>query len=127
MNQNFIETIGYHTRSEVTSGIMTSITIASMVNTGVLTLLTNADLSYVFPHSPLRLQYSDLDVNWYLMIGTALAKTMMVCAVMPWPLLIADVCKMKMKQWLDQRAGASAIAAEKAEEDNDDDYKQASV
>jgi hypothetical protein len=49
VNINLVGMIGFDTRSKVTSGIMTSITIAQVVNTAIITLLTNADFSYVFP------------------------------------------------------------------------------
>ena len=79
---------------------MMSIVYSSFVNTGILTLLTNADLSYVPGLSsvlPLHMQYSDLGEGWYLVIGTALVKTMMINAFMPWMLLGVDICKWKAK------------------------------
>lgn len=100
VNQSAIETIGYDTRSENTSAILTSIAFSSFVNTGILTLLTNADLSFVpffgsvFPF--LRMQFSDIGVDWYLTIGPSLAQTMMIAAVMPWMLLCSAVCQWKV-------------------------------
>lgn len=112
MNINLIGGIGYHTRSQVTTGIMTSIAYASIINTGLLTLLTNADFSYIFPHIPLQMQYSDMDTAWYLIIGTAMAKTVFIASGMPWALLFASYCEWKTYQWMDY---FSAIKADREE------------
>jgi hypothetical protein len=48
MNMALINCIGYHTKSEMYTAIMTSVFIASFINTGILLLLTNANLNYTF-------------------------------------------------------------------------------
>lgn len=48
MNMKLIDCIGYHTQSERYTAIMTSVFITSFVNTGILLLLTNANLDYTF-------------------------------------------------------------------------------
>jgi ABC-type uncharacterized transport system permease subunit len=81
---------------------MTSIAYSSFINTGILTLLTNADLSHapilgsVLPF--LKMQYGDMGVDWYLTIGSSLTQTMMIAAVMPWFLLCSAVCTWKATQ-----------------------------
>ena len=50
---------------------------------------------------------------------------MMIYAIMPWPLLIADYCKINLKRWLDKRKGLKAMKEEEdaeKEESKDDDY-----
>jgi hypothetical protein len=42
LNMSLIDKIGYHTQSQKVSAIMTSIFVASFVNTGIILLLTNA-------------------------------------------------------------------------------------
>jgi len=44
VNMALIDLIGYHTQSEATSTIMTSIFISTFINTGIILLFTNADL-----------------------------------------------------------------------------------
>ena len=62
VNIALIDKIGYHTQSEATSAIMTSIFISSFINTGIILLFTNADLKYsVLSWIPLHGQYSDLN------------------------------------------------------------------
>lgn len=65
--------------------IMTSIFATSFVNTGVILLLTNADLSYSpLSFIPINNQYSDLNQDWYLDIGPGLIKTMGIMAFYPY-------------------------------------------
>lgn len=85
VNIALIDTIGYHTQSEATSAVMTSIFISSFINTGIILLFTNADLQYSILHMiPLKNQYSDLNTDWYLDIGTSLVKTMLIMALFPY-------------------------------------------
>lgn len=86
LNIALIQKIGFHTESEQTSMIMTSIFVATFINTGIILMLTNANLTY----SPLSMvpiynQYADLDRNWYLDIAPALTQTMIIMALFPYP------------------------------------------
>ena len=85
VNVRLIDKIGFHTWSQTTSAVMTSIFISSFINTGIILLLTNADLKYsIFSWIPLNNQYSDLSLDWYSDIGTSLVKTMIIMAVFPY-------------------------------------------
>lgn len=47
--------------------IMQSIFITSFINTGIILLLTNANLEYsVLNWIPINNQYTDFSYNWYL-------------------------------------------------------------
>ena len=85
MNMNLIDRIGYDTHSERYSAIMTSVFITSFINTGILLILTNADLQYTFLNFiPINLQFPDFTVSWHTQIGGSLAQTMLITAFMPY-------------------------------------------
>jgi len=85
LNISLVDFIGYDTDSQRVSLVMLSVFWAQFVNTGIILLMTNANLRYsVLSMVPLRNQYPDLDKNWYLDIGPQLVKTMMIMAVYPW-------------------------------------------
>ena len=46
VNISLIDLIGFHTQSQSTTVIMTSIFVSTFINTGVILLFTNADLQY---------------------------------------------------------------------------------
>lgn len=70
MNISLIEAIGYDTVSKQVSMIMQSIFWATFINTGIILLMTNAELKYsALRMLPLHGQYPDLDENWYEQIG----------------------------------------------------------
>jgi hypothetical protein len=83
-NQNLIDTIGIKTESERTSVIMKYVFFTSFINTGIIMLLTNADLSFsVLSFIPLRGEYTDFERNWYLDIAPSLVQSMVIMAVFP--------------------------------------------
>lgn len=87
INIRLINSIGYATVSKQVSLIMQSIFWATFINTGIILLMTNADLSYApypFALFPLYNQYPDLNENWYEEIGPQLCKTMFIMAVYPY-------------------------------------------
>lgn len=69
LNQLLLIYVGFHTRSRLATNIMTSITFGSFINTGLLTMLTQADVTYLVGWLPLQSTYSDMDVNWYELVG----------------------------------------------------------
>lgn len=82
-----IHWIGYDARSAEISNILTTVFCTNFINTGVLLLLINADLTKLSDyteHLPLRGVYPDLNENWYADIGPALVQTMQISAVMPY-------------------------------------------
>lgn len=84
LNQSLIDTIGIPTESERTSVIMKYVFFTAFINTGVILLLTNADLSYsVLSFIPLRGEFTDFERGWYLDIAPSLVKTMLIMAVFP--------------------------------------------
>ena len=74
LNINLISRIGLHTLSEYVSLILTSVFIASYINSGVILLLTNANFSYysALKWILLRRQYADMNETWYNDIAQAL-------------------------------------------------------
>jgi hypothetical protein len=85
MNIGLIEAIGYDTVSKQVSMIMQSIFWATFINTGIILLMTNAELKYsAIRMFPLHGQYPDLDENWYETIGPQLIQTMMIMAIYPY-------------------------------------------
>ena len=102
INMSLIAKIGYHTESEQTSAIMTSILASTFINTGLLLLFTNADLSFssILSWLPLRQQYSDISKDWYRDIGVALVKTMAIMAVFPYvEFALAFGIKAALRMW----------------------------
>ena len=70
MNIKLITMIGYKTYSEQFSAVMTSIFITSFINTGILLMLTNANLGFTFlSFIPIDNQFTDLNESWYQQIG----------------------------------------------------------
>ena len=88
-----INYIGYHTESEGTSAVMTSVFVSSLINTGVILLFTNADMQYSvlswIPFVPK--QYSDFNRGWYVDIGASLVNTMLIMAIFPYVEIIMFV------------------------------------
>ena len=130
LNQFLIEGIGYDTRSEVTTTVMVSVFYTAFINTGILSILTNADMYYMPVLSRLlpflRGQYADIDRDWYLMIGTGMVKTIGIMAFFPWAELFMYGGLRKFKQWRDggklNLCGPSKnVFAEDFEGDVDDD------
>lgn len=85
LNIFLISKVGFHTESGETSLIMQSIFVATFINTGIILLLTNANLSYsVLSFIPIDNQFADLDRNWYLDIAPSLTQTMLIQAFFPY-------------------------------------------
>ena len=80
---------------------MASILASTFINTGILLLFTNADLSYtILRWIPLRQQYSDISKEWYLDIGVALVKTMVIMAIFPYvEFVLAYGIKVALRMW----------------------------
>jgi len=74
-----IEHIGFHTITEVTAAIMSTVTFATFFNTAILLLITSANTEYsILWWLPFRGMYTDLDQNWYISIGDTLVYTMLI-------------------------------------------------
>jgi hypothetical protein len=85
LNISLINAIGYDTVSKQVSMIMQSIFWATFINTGIILLMTNAELQYsVLQMLPLHNQYPDLNENWYEEIGPQLIQTMLIMAIYPY-------------------------------------------
>lgn len=72
INIKLIGNIGYETVSKEVSLIMLSIFWATFINTGIILLLTNAELEntpYPLSFFPINNQYPDFNENWYEEIG----------------------------------------------------------
>lgn len=70
INLKLVDMIGYDTDSKRVSLVMVSVFVAQMINTGVIVILTNADLSYsIINVIPIHNQYTDIDRYWYMNIG----------------------------------------------------------
>mmetsp|Transcript_30189 Transcript_30189/g.46169 ORF Transcript_30189/g.46169 Transcript_30189/m.46169 type:complete len:98 (+) Transcript_30189:907-1200(+) len=81
-----IDKIGYDTLSLKVSSVFTAIFVTSFINTGILLLLTNANLSSypILDLLPLRGQFPDIDMFWYIEIGPSLVQTMIITAIFPY-------------------------------------------
>lgn len=79
-----IKWIGYHTESEQTNAIMTSIFVVQFFNTAILLILTNANTeSAGLGFLPFKGMYPDLNFEWYNDIGASFITTMIVGAMLP--------------------------------------------
>jgi len=86
-NIKLIGAIQYPTVSKEVSLIMLSIFWATFINTGVILLMSNAELAYSpYPLGlfPIHNQYPDFNENWYEEIGPQLTKTMFIMAIYPY-------------------------------------------
>ena len=73
-----IQWIGYDTHSEVVSKITSSVFITLFFNTGILLLLTNANLADVSPSLSIifHATHYDYSPQWYAWIGSTLVDTL---------------------------------------------------
>lgn len=68
INIQLISFIGYQTKSEQVSMVMRSIFVDTLINTGIIVLMTNAnfqDAPWPLNYIPIRGQFPDLNDNWY--------------------------------------------------------------
>lgn len=77
--------IGYDTHSELMTKITNGVFIALFFNTGILLLLTNANLSDVSSGlgNIFSGTYYDYSPRWYATVGATLVSTMQLNAFMP--------------------------------------------
>jgi hypothetical protein len=80
-----ISWIGYDTHSEKYTKITNCIFILTFVNTGIIVLLANADLSEALPALGQILDgpYNDYSSKWYGDVGSTIVKTMLINMMMP--------------------------------------------
>ena len=85
LNMFLIRQIGYHYESQLIKVIMQSIFYSQFFITAILLLLCNANFSSyrLLSWLPLKGSFSDTTNNWYILIGPAIIKTMVVLAVFP--------------------------------------------
>ena len=99
-----VNKIGYDTDSERVSTIMTVTFISMFMNTGVITMLVNADFEYMdipFYWLPFRSEYPDLNRDWYTKVGPTMVKTMLIAAIAPIMELCIGYCTRTIKAILD--------------------------
>ena len=85
INIKLIDTIGYNYNSQRVRLIMQSILYAQYFNSSILLMLCTANfentpLSWI----PLREQFHDTTISWYILFGPAIIKTMGFYAVFPY-------------------------------------------
>lgn len=82
---SMITWIGYDTHSELMTKITNGVFVALFFNTGILLLLTNANLSDVsgFLGGIFSGTYYDYSPQWYATVGATLVSTMLLNAFMP--------------------------------------------
>jgi hypothetical protein len=100
----FVNLIGFDTESERVSTIMSFSFIAAFINTAIVTLLTNANFQYMeFPFFiiPLRLQYTDLNRDWYVVLGPAMVKTILIASLAPVIEIISAIITRFIKHTID--------------------------
>lgn len=93
-----VKWIGYDTHSEVMAKISKAVLVAVFLNTGILILIVNADLSEVSKvlGKIFHGSYSDYSPEWFEKIGNTIVNTMLVNAFMP-IIFEAGEC---VKKWL---------------------------
>jgi hypothetical protein len=75
------ESIGYDTLTEKYRTIMVCTFVSSFVNTGLITLIVNADFEfspYAIAWLPIHMAYTDMTRTWWLKIGTSMVQTVMI-------------------------------------------------
>ena len=83
-NIKLIDTIGIEREDVRTGLIMKCIFITTFINSGILLLLTNADLEFsILSFIPITNQYPDLNSNWYADIGPTIVQSMIIMALFP--------------------------------------------
>eukprot|EP00347_Sterkiella_histriomuscorum_P007945 403346963 len=79
-----IKLIGYHTESQQTQAIKSSIFVSQFFNTAILLLMTNANTQQTWlAFLPFEGIYPDMTYEWYNDIGSSLIITMLVAAFFP--------------------------------------------
>ena len=99
-----VNKIGYDTDSERVSTIMTVTFVSMFMNTGVITLLTQANFRYMdapFHLIPFYLEFPDFNRDWYIILGSTMVKTMFIAALAPLIELISGVLTRTIKRTLD--------------------------
>lgn len=78
--------------------------VSSFINTGLITLIVNADFTfspYLINWLPIRMAYTDMTRTWWLKIGTSMVTTVCIQAFMP---IISCMISIGVKvpmRWLD--------------------------
>ena len=85
-----IRFMGYSTETRKTSTVLVAVFAIQFINTDLIVLLMNADLSQIWPNSHLENTfyqglYGDFTLNWYKNIGKLLVDTMIFNIY--WPVL----------------------------------------
>lgn len=102
--ETFAESIGYNTLTEKYRTIMVCTFVSSFVNTGLITLIVNADFTfspYAIAWLPVHMAYTDLTRTWWLKIGTSMVQTVMIQAFMPIISAMISIGITTPKRWLD--------------------------
>lgn len=113
LNMALIERVGLDTQSEKTSMIMQSVFVTSFINSGFILLLTNANFEFsVLKFIPLRNQYADFSMNWYLDIAPSLCQSMLIMAFFPYVEILTNVSLRALMRWFDSGFPWSRRASE---------------
>ena len=99
-----VDFVRYREVSENASVIMQVSFVVSFINTGIIPLLTNANLAYapiIFSWIPLRQQYSDFNSPWYIAAGPQIVITMVTQSIMPYVSIAISIGLANLNRWLD--------------------------
>ena len=83
---------------------MNAIFISSFINTGIILLLTNAELKYsILGFIPIHNQFSDINKQWYTDVGPSMVQTMIIMAFYPYAEFIIFWGIKALQRWMDGR------------------------
>lgn len=85
LNIHLVEKIGFGTQEIIVRTICMSIFYSQYFNTGLLLLISNANLEYsALSFTQLKGRYADFDNRWYQDLGPQLVQTMFIKSFMPY-------------------------------------------
>lgn len=79
-----LKKIGFHQESQITTEIVTTIFVLQYINTGLMLIITNANLRNSYSLQYLNGNFTDFTSDWYIEVGSQLIQTMLVAAFMPY-------------------------------------------
>ena len=97
-----LEKTGSKTESKMTFNISLSVFFFTFMNTGILLLLSNANLKSQGINILDKGTYSDFNTNWYLLTGDILVQTMILNSFTPMITIIVNILKFKILDAWDQ-------------------------
>ena len=103
LNIYLVERIGFGTRETIVRTICMSIFYSQYFNTGLLLLISNANLEYsALSFTQLQGRYADFDNRWYKDLGPQIVQTMFIKSFSPFIQLFVLKLRMSITMYLDR-------------------------